>query len=83
MKQGTQHWSVLLKCLFNVIKVSFVGNLYSPLSVQSLAMTSRTASLSVFIEEQIMTNCGKMFIFLTPFFLYLDFFMITCAASTS
>lgn len=67
LKQGTQHWSVLLKCLFNVITVSFVGNLYSPLSVKSLAMTSRTASLSVFIEEQIMTNCGKMFIFLTPF----------------
>lgn len=72
-KQGTQQGSVLLKCLFNVIMVSFVGNLYSPLSVQSLAMTSRTASLSVFIEEQIMTNCGKMYFFflLTPFSLWL------------
>lgn len=33
LKQGTQHWSGLLNCFFNVITVSFVGNLYYLLSM--------------------------------------------------
>lgn len=68
LKQSPQHRSGLLNCFFDVVTLCFVGNLYSLLSVQSMAMTSHTASLFVFIEEQIMTNCGEIFIFLTSFF---------------
>lgn len=76
LKQGTQHWSGLLNCFFNVITVSFVGNLYSLLSVQSMAITLYAASLSVFIEEEIMTKWGKMFIFRMHFSLVLISFWL-------